>query len=62
MDRTPADGVGEAGSPADLPVAWRKGYGSGRVFYTSLGHREEVWQDSRFQQHLLGVVKWALGL
>ncbi len=61
MDRTPGDGVGEAGSPADLPVAWRKTYGSGRVFYTALGHREEVWQDSRFQQHLLGAVKWALG-
>jgi type 1 glutamine amidotransferase len=31
------------------------------VFYTALGHREEVWQDARFQQHLLGALRWALG-
>jgi type 1 glutamine amidotransferase len=60
MDRVPPDGVGEAGAPADLLMAWRKDYGRGRVFYTALGHREEVWQDARFQQHLLGAVRWAL--
>jgi type 1 glutamine amidotransferase len=61
MDRTPDDGVGAAGSPADLPVAWRRTYGAGRVFYTALGPREEVWQDARFQQHLLGALRFALG-
>jgi type 1 glutamine amidotransferase len=62
MDRVPADGVGEAGAPADLLMAWRKTYGAGRVFYTALGHREEVWQDPRFEQHLLGGLRWALQL
>ena len=47
-------------TPADLLMAWRKEYGRGRVFYTSLGHREEVWQDARFRQHLLGGLRWAL--
>jgi uncharacterized protein len=61
MDRVPPDGVGDAGAPADLLMAWRKDYGSGRVFYTALGHREEVWQDTRFQQHLLGALRWILG-
>jgi uncharacterized protein len=61
MDRVPSDGVGDAGAPADLLMAWRKDYGRGRVFYTALGHREEVWQDARFQQHLLGGLRWALG-
>jgi type 1 glutamine amidotransferase len=61
MDRNPADGVGEAGAAVDLPLAWRKSMGTGRVFYTALGHREEVWQDTRFQQHLLGAIRWALG-
>lgn len=61
MDRVPADGVGDAGAPADLLMAWRKDYGRGRVFYTALGHREEVWQDARFRQHLLGGLRWALG-
>jgi uncharacterized protein len=61
MDRNPADGVAQPGAAVDLPMAWHSAYGSGRVFYTALGHREEVWQDSRFQQHLLGALKWALG-
>jgi len=61
IDRNPADGVGTAGAPVDLPISWRKSVGTGRVFYTALGHREEVWQDGRFQQHLLGALRWALG-
>jgi len=42
-------------------MAWRRDYGGGRVFYTALGHRQEVWQDARFQQHLAGALTWALG-
>ena len=61
IDRTPEDGVGTPGAAVDLPIAWRRSVGSGRVFYTALGHREEVWQDPRFQQHLLGAIRWALG-
>src|SRR4051812_7821247 len=60
FDRVPSDGVGEAGTPADLLMAWRRDFGSGRVFYTALGHREEVWQDPRFQKHLLGALRWTL--
>ena len=53
-------------------------YGKGRVFYTSLGHREDVWdatwKDGKgqrknspeiaeaYQQHILGGIKWSLGL
>jgi type 1 glutamine amidotransferase len=61
MDRNPADGLGPAGAPADLPLAWHKPHGSGRVFYTALGHRSEVWQDARFRQHLREAIRWALG-
>ena len=61
MDRIPPDGLGTAGAPADLLMAWRRTHGSGRVFYTALGHREEIWQDPRFHQHLLGALRWALG-
>jgi type 1 glutamine amidotransferase len=60
MDRIPPDGVGEAGAPADLLMAWRREHGRGRVFYTALGHREEVWQDARFRQHLLEGIRWAV--
>ena len=41
-------------------VAWCRDYGEGRVFYTSLGHRPEVWMDPRFRQHLLGGLDWAV--
>jgi uncharacterized protein len=46
----------------DFALAWWRNYGKGRAFYTALGHRPEVWQDERFQQHLLGAVRWAMGL
>ena len=31
------------------------------MFYTSLGHREDVWTSKRFQQILLGGLSWVLG-
>lgn len=43
------------------PVAWTNTVGQGRVFYTSLGHREDVWTDPVYQKHLLGGIAWALG-
>jgi uncharacterized protein len=45
-----------------FPVAWCKKYGQGNVFYTSLGHREDVWENELYQKHILGGIKWALGL
>src|ERR1051325_5922600 len=44
----------------DFANAWVRNYGKGRVFYTALGHPPEVWQDERFQNHLLGGLKWAM--
>lgn len=43
----------------DYAVAWGLDFGKGRSFYTSLGHRKEVWKDERFQKHLIGGLKWA---
>jgi type 1 glutamine amidotransferase len=45
-----------------FPIAWCKEFGQGKVFYTSLGHREDVWENARYQKHILGGIKWALGL
>jgi type 1 glutamine amidotransferase len=45
-----------------FPIAWCKEYGKGKVFYTSLGHREDVWENQRYQKHILGGIRWALGL
>jgi len=44
-----------------FPATWARMYGRGRVFYTSLGHREDVWTSNLFQQILLGGLSWALG-
>jgi type 1 glutamine amidotransferase len=66
----------ENNSPGHFPVSWCKPYGAGRVFYTSLGHREDIWdadpaiKDRKndaaislaYQQHVLGGIEWALGL
>jgi len=73
LDKHPNDKT-----PGDYPISWCKEYGKGRVFYTSLGHREDVWDPNwkdengkrknpaqvaeAYQQHILGGIKWALGL
>lgn len=59
-----------------FPVSWCRPFGSGRVFYTSLGHREDIIDtdpdlkdrknsieiSKAYQQHILGGIEWALGL
>jgi len=59
-----------------FPVSWCRKAGTGRIFYTSLGHREDLWDDSaelkdrknsvevskQYQAHILGGIRWALGL
>lgn len=50
------------GPNGDYAVSWCHEYGKGRCFFTSLGHREDVWTNPKFQQHLLGGIKWALGV
>lgn len=64
-------------TPGDYPVSWCKRFGTGRVFYTSLGHREDLWDPEAlvnnarnnstdntalYRQHVLGGILWALGL
>ena len=64
-------------TPGDYPISWAKNYGKGRMFYTSLGHREDIWDANTpasfqrknsaevslaYQKHILGGIKWALGL
>jgi len=59
-----------------FPVSWCKSFGDGKVFYTSLGHREDIIDadptlkdrknsleiSKAYQQHVLGGIEWALGL
>ena len=47
----------------DYPQAWTKEVGKGRTFYTSLGHRDDIWSgDAVFRAHVNGGIRWALGL
>ena len=46
----------------DFAVAWAKMYGKGRVYYSTLGHVEQNWDDPRLQQMYAGAIKWAMGI
>jgi len=66
----------ETGAAGHFGVSWCKDYGAGRIFYTSIGHREDIWDgdpnlkdrkndpaiSQAYQQHVLGGIEWALGL
>lgn len=43
------------------PTSWARREGRGRVWYTSLGHREDIWTNPIFQKMLVGGVRFALG-
>lgn len=43
------------------PSTWAHMYGKGRVFYTSMGHRLDVWTNPDFQKVLAGGLTWATG-
>jgi uncharacterized protein len=63
-------------APGHYAVSWCKSYGTGRVFYTSIGHREDLieldpnYPNRRntadaaklYRAHVMGGVEWALGL
>lgn len=44
-----------------FPSTWARMQGKGRVFFTSMAHREDVWEGEPFQQIVLGGLAWALG-
>ena len=46
----------------DFAVTWAKTYGKGRVFYSTLGHVPENWDDPRIQEMYLEAIKWAMRL
>lgn len=52
---------GEMYQRPDYPETWVHMYGKGRVFYTSLGHREDVWVNPFFQAIVQGAFAWTLG-
>ena len=43
-----------------MPVVWKKKYGKGKVFYTSLGHTRDVFDIPEAWTILQRGIKWAL--
>jgi len=43
-------------------VAYSKMYGKGRVFYSTLGHTPESWDDPDIQKMYFEAIRWALGM
>jgi type 1 glutamine amidotransferase len=46
----------------DFAVTWAKTYGKGRVYYSTLGHVPENWDNPKLQTMYTEAIKWALGL
>lgn len=45
----------------NYPETWARMHDKGRVFYTSMGHREDVWENPKYQGLLLGALGWITG-
>lgn len=43
----------------DYPITWCSQYGDGRVFYTGMGHREDVWENPLYQEMVAKAILWA---
>jgi type 1 glutamine amidotransferase len=63
-DKTDISDLGpEVVKGGDYPQAWSRTFGNGRSFYTSLGHRDDIWStDATFRAHVTGGIRWALGI
>jgi hypothetical protein len=46
----------------DFAVTWAKMYGKGRVYYSTLGHREESWDRPEVQKMYTEAIKWSMKL
>jgi type 1 glutamine amidotransferase len=49
------------GASGDYPLGWVQSFGTGRSYYNALGHFSETWNDPRFQQQIVGAIRWAAG-
>jgi type 1 glutamine amidotransferase len=45
----------------NFPQTWSRMHGNGRVFYSSFGHREDVWDNPKIQGLFLGGLAFVTG-
>jgi type 1 glutamine amidotransferase len=44
-----------------FPMTWARMHKKGRVFYTSFGHRDDIWTNPLVQGIITGGLAWAMG-
>ena len=44
-----------------FPMTWARMHEKGRVFYTSFGHRDDIWTNPDVQGIIAGGLAWAMG-
>ncbi len=44
-----------------FPATWARAHQKGRVFYTSFGHRDDIWTNPQVQDIMAGGMAWAMG-
>ena len=54
-------GKGNQGKDGLYPISWCDDYGDGRVFYCSLGHRDEIYWNATVLKHYLAGIQFAIG-
>ena len=45
----------------NYPLAWARAHGKGRVWFNAMGHREDIWDNPKFQAMLVGGIEWTGG-
>ena len=43
-----------------MPVVWKKNYGKGRVFYSALGHSEDIFDVPEVWNLMIRWIEWAV--
>ncbi|MDR1958086.1 MAG: ThuA domain-containing protein [Planctomycetaceae bacterium] len=44
-----------------FPSTWAHLYGKGRSAYTSIGHRNNIWEDDHYVQFFGELIEWSIG-
>ncbi|MHC4693996.1 MAG: ThuA domain-containing protein, partial [Planctomycetota bacterium] len=44
-----------------FPMTWARKHKKGRVFYTSFGHRDDIWTNPQVQGIIVGGLAWTMG-
>jgi len=52
---------GECYQRPPFPMTWARMHGKGRVFYTSFGHRDDIWTNPDVKRIMCGGLSWAMG-